>query len=163
LRQPEGSVFGIGMSEMLVIVGVALLVFGPQELPQLAKKIARGMREVRRASDDLRRSIDLDDEAPDHRFRRPPPDPRPTEAPHPELTGSIPGSLLTEPVEPVEPGPVIVPVAAVAVGSELNDATTTTTPASSSSLPLPSSPSAVTTSAPAPAPSSSSATESGRG
>ena len=144
--------FGIGMSEMLVIVGVALLVFGPQELPQLAKKIAKGMREVRRASDDLRRSIDLDDEAPDHRFRRPPPEPRPTEAPHPELTGSIPGSLLTEPVEPVEPGPVIVPVAAVAVGSELSDATTSS-----------SSPSALTASAPDAAPSPSSDAESGRG
>ena len=54
--------FGMGMSEMLVICGVALLVFGPNELPQIAKKIARGMREVRRASDDLRRSIDLDDD-----------------------------------------------------------------------------------------------------
>ncbi len=133
--------FGIGMSEMLVIVGVALLVFGPHELPQLAKKIAKGMREVRRASDDLRRSIDLDDEGPDPRFRRPPPpEPRPAEAPASEGTGSIPGSLLTEPVEPVEPGPLIVPVAAVAVGSEESDAhasssspTTTTTTREASS------------------------------
>ncbi len=101
--------FGIGMSEMLVIVGVALLVFGPHELPTLAKKIAKGVREVRRASDDLRRSIDLDDDVPEQRFRRPPPEPPP------EPPASIAGSLLTD---PVEPGPVVVPVAAVAVGSE---------------------------------------------
>lgn len=97
--------FGIGMSEMLVILGVALLVFGPTELPQIAKKIAKGMREVRRASDDLRRSIDVDDDE-DHRFRRPAP---------PEPPPSITGSALT--VESDEAVPAIVPVAAVAVGS----------------------------------------------
>ena len=97
--------FGIGMSEMLVILGVALLVFGPTELPQIAKKIAKGMREVRRASDDLRRSIDIDDDD-DHRFRRPPP---------PEPPPSITGSALT--AESDEGVPAIVPAAAVAVGS----------------------------------------------
>jgi TatA/E family protein of Tat protein translocase len=98
-------VFGIGMSEMLVILGVALLVFGPTELPQIAKKIAKGMREVRRASDDLRRSIDVDDND-DDRFHRPgPPEPPP----------SITGSALT--AESDEGVPAIVPAAAVAVGS----------------------------------------------
>jgi TatA/E family protein of Tat protein translocase len=113
-RQAEGSVFGIGMSEMLVILGVALLVFGPTELPTLAKKIAKGMREVRRASDDLRRSIELEDDVADHRFRRPPPEPPP------EPPAAIAGSVLTE---SDEPGPVVVPVAAVAVGSHDADAT----------------------------------------
>ncbi len=70
--------FGIGMSEMLVICGVALLVFGPNELPQIAKKIARGMREVRRASDDLRRSIDIDDDD----------DVKPARVAPPSITGS---------------------------------------------------------------------------
>jgi TatA/E family protein of Tat protein translocase len=99
-------VFGIGMSEMLVILGVALLVFGPTELPEIAKKIAKGVREVRRASDDLRRSIDVDDDD-DHRFRRPPP---------PEPPPSITGSALT--VESDEGVPAIIPAAAVAVGSK---------------------------------------------
>jgi sec-independent protein translocase protein TatB len=61
--------FGIGMSEMIIICAVALLVFGPEELPQIVKKIARGLGEVRKASDDLRRSIDLDDDEEDRRSR----------------------------------------------------------------------------------------------
>ncbi len=54
--------FGMGMSEILIICAVALLVFGPQQLPEMAKKIAKGLKEVRKASDDLKRSINLDDD-----------------------------------------------------------------------------------------------------
>jgi sec-independent protein translocase protein TatB len=52
--------FNIGVTEMMMIVGVALLVFGPNELPQIIKKVGKGLREVRRASDDLKASINLD-------------------------------------------------------------------------------------------------------
>ncbi len=73
--------FGIGMSEMLIILAVALLVFGPQKLPEVAKQIAKGLRDLRRASDDLRSQVmvDLEDEKP----RRVPPAElmRPTPAP----------------------------------------------------------------------------------
>lgn len=62
--------FGIGMSEMLIILAVALVVFGPQKLPDVAKSIAKGLRELRKASDDLRASVDFDvDDSP----RAPPP------------------------------------------------------------------------------------------
>lgn len=109
------AVFGIGMSEMLVIVGVALLVFGPTELPQIAKKIARGVRDIRRASDDFRRSIDLDDDDDHVRPVR-----GPLEAP-PSITGSALTGNASENVssEAVDhPGPPsIVPVSAIAVGS----------------------------------------------
>lgn len=113
--------FGIGMSEMLVIVGVALLVFGPTELPQIAKKIARGVRDVRRMSDDLRRSIDIDDD--DDQVRKPR---GPLGAPA-AITGS---ALNDEPHDDVvhaaaddATAPSIVPVAAVAVGSSSVDDT----------------------------------------
>lgn len=61
--------FGIGMSEMLIILAVALLVFGPQKLPEIAKSIAKGLKELRRAGDDLRSSVnfDLDDDKPARR------------------------------------------------------------------------------------------------
>jgi sec-independent protein translocase protein TatB len=52
--------FNIGVTEMIMIVGVALLVFGPNELPNIIKKVGKGLREVRRASDDLKASITLD-------------------------------------------------------------------------------------------------------
>lgn len=56
--------FGIGMQELIIIMVVALLVLGPSRLPQVARTLGKGMREFRRASDDLRSAmwVDLDDE-----------------------------------------------------------------------------------------------------
>ena len=49
--------FGLGFTEILVILVVALLVFGPDRLPELARSLGRGLAEFRRASNDLRRSV----------------------------------------------------------------------------------------------------------
>jgi TatA/E family protein of Tat protein translocase len=49
--------FGLGFAEILVILVVALLVFGPDRLPELARSLGRGLGEFRRASNDLRRSV----------------------------------------------------------------------------------------------------------
>jgi TatA/E family protein of Tat protein translocase len=56
--------FGIGAQELAIILVVALLVFGPKRLPELARTLGRGLAEFRRASSDLRHSVqlDLDDE-----------------------------------------------------------------------------------------------------
>ncbi len=48
---------GIGTVELLVILGVALIVLGPTKLPEVAKSVAKGLRDLRRASDDLKRSV----------------------------------------------------------------------------------------------------------
>jgi sec-independent protein translocase protein TatB len=53
--------FGIGIQEFGLILVVALLVFGPKRLPELARMLGRGMGEFRRASNDLRQSLALDD------------------------------------------------------------------------------------------------------
>ncbi len=49
--------FGIGMPELLIIFVIALLVFGPKELPKIGRTIGKAMAEFRRASDELRDGI----------------------------------------------------------------------------------------------------------
>ena len=48
----------IGGTELLVIMVLALLIFGPRKLPELGKSIGRGLSEVKRASNDLKRSLE---------------------------------------------------------------------------------------------------------
>lgn len=52
---------GIGTTELIVIMVVTLIVFGPQRLPELAKYLAKFMKMVREASSELQRQIDLTD------------------------------------------------------------------------------------------------------
>ena len=55
--------FGIGVSELLVILVVALIVLGPQRLPEVAKALGKGLAELRKATsgltDELRDATDL--------------------------------------------------------------------------------------------------------
>ena len=48
----------IGGTELLVIMVIALLIFGPRKLPELGKSIGKGLSEFKRASNDLRRSLE---------------------------------------------------------------------------------------------------------
>lgn len=50
--------FGIGMPEMLLILAVALIVIGPKKLPDLAKSLGRALGEFKRATTDLKDSIE---------------------------------------------------------------------------------------------------------
>ena len=49
--------FGIGVGELLLVLVVALIVFGPGRLPEIAGSMGRAMRDFRRAVTDL--SVDL--------------------------------------------------------------------------------------------------------
>jgi len=59
--------FGIGMAEMLLISALALIVFGPQKLPELARSLGKGFAEFKRATNDLKNTIDLEVKAEDER------------------------------------------------------------------------------------------------
>ena len=48
----------IGIQELLVIMVLALLVFGPDKLPELGRRLGRAMREFRRASDEFRSTVE---------------------------------------------------------------------------------------------------------
>ena len=52
----------LGLSELIVILAVALIVLGPKKLPELARNLGKGLAQFRRASEDLRRSILLGEE-----------------------------------------------------------------------------------------------------
>lgn len=58
----------LGFQELLLILVIALLIFGPKKLPEIGRTIGKGMAEFRRATSDLKRSIetevDLDDRKP---------------------------------------------------------------------------------------------------
>jgi len=56
----------IGPQELLIILVIALIVVGPQRLPALGRSIGRGLRELRKAQDEVKRTIqvNLDDEPP---------------------------------------------------------------------------------------------------
>ena len=64
--------FGIGVQELAIIFVIALLIFGPKRLPELARTVGKGLAEIRRASGDLRQTFDLSADPPPH---RPPPAP----------------------------------------------------------------------------------------
>jgi len=46
----------VGSSELLVILGAALIFFGPRRLPQLSRQLGRSLSEFRRASEDFKRT-----------------------------------------------------------------------------------------------------------
>ena len=50
--------FNIGLPELLIIVAVALIVFGPNKLPELAKAFGKAMREFKKATEEMKESLE---------------------------------------------------------------------------------------------------------
>jgi TatA/E family protein of Tat protein translocase len=84
----------LGFPEMIFIVVLALLIFGPKRLPEVGRTIGKGMAQFRKATSDLRRTIETEI-ALENEPRRPAP--RPAAAPatqprHAQL--QLPGASL---------------------------------------------------------------------
>jgi TatA/E family protein of Tat protein translocase len=69
--RPEGgflrTMFGLGVPELIFILLLALLIFGPKRLPEIGRTLGRGMSEFRKASNELTRSLNTElalDETP---------------------------------------------------------------------------------------------------
>ncbi len=46
--------FGLGFGEILIILVLALILLGPARLPEVAKQLGKGLRDFRKATDDLK-------------------------------------------------------------------------------------------------------------
>src|SRR5499426_2034752 len=99
--------FDIGLQELVLIFVIALLVFGPKNLPQLGKSLGRAMREFRKASDEFRSTIETNLKINEI---DPPADPTPVTTP-PEATPlpasaeALPESVLSPYDAPATPVP----------------------------------------------------------
>jgi sec-independent protein translocase protein TatA len=64
--------FGIGMPELIVILVIALIVIGPQKLPDLARSLGKGLAEFRRATEDFKQSVAEEARAQEEKEKAPP-------------------------------------------------------------------------------------------
>jgi Tat protein translocase TatB subunit len=53
-------VFDIGLQELIVIFVIALLIFGPKKLPELAKTLGKGVGELKRAFQDVKDQVETE-------------------------------------------------------------------------------------------------------
>ncbi len=50
--------FGIGLPELIFILALALIVLGPERLPQVARQVARFVNDLKRAADDFKEQVE---------------------------------------------------------------------------------------------------------
>ena len=52
--------FNIGLAELLIIVAIALIVFGPNKLPELARAFGKAMREFKKTTEEIKESFETE-------------------------------------------------------------------------------------------------------
>jgi len=65
----------IGMPELIIILVIALIIFGPRKLPELGRSLGRSLSEFKRASNELKNTLDEEIRLEDQRSaerQRPP-------------------------------------------------------------------------------------------
>jgi sec-independent protein translocase protein TatA len=62
-RMKGGKAMGrIGFQELLIVFGLALLIFGPSKLPEIGKSLGKGIREFKQATKEVKDSVTVDEE-----------------------------------------------------------------------------------------------------
>lgn len=64
--------FGLGTSELIIILLIVLLVFGAKRLPDIGSSLGKGIREFKRSFSEIEHSIESDQEPPPKPLERPP-------------------------------------------------------------------------------------------
>ena len=95
--------FGIGVPELILILVVGLIVFGPGKLPEMGRSLGKGIREFRKASNALTAAINA-------------PDPPPA-APAPAQPAAQPAAQATAETPAAAPMPTATPTAATAAAA----------------------------------------------
>ncbi len=78
--------FGMGMGELLLILVVALLVVGPDKLPNAARAIGKGIRDFRKHTQELQNTLEQDEKLG-------------------EAVRELKSALRDEPLRPTRPAP----------------------------------------------------------
>jgi len=63
----------IGMPEMIIILVIALIIFGPRKLPELGKSLGRSLNEFKKASNELRSTLEEEIRVEEQRAKVEPP------------------------------------------------------------------------------------------
>lgn len=92
----------LGIWEIILIVGVALLIFGPVQLPKIARGVGKAVRSARDLKDEVT-GVVIDDERPRQRTEAAPPA---IEAPAPGEPAATPGPSEPQAHRPVSSAPV---------------------------------------------------------
>jgi len=66
----------VGVPELIIIFTIALIIFGPRKLPELGKSLGKSLAEFKRASNELKNTLDEEIRIEEQRTSRPP-DPEP--------------------------------------------------------------------------------------
>ena len=94
--------FGIGVPELILILVVGLIVFGPGKLPEMGRSLGKGIREFRNASNALTAAINA---------------PEPPPAPPAAAPAAQPAAQATAETPAAAPMPTATPTAATAAAA----------------------------------------------
>jgi sec-independent protein translocase protein TatA len=83
----------IGFPELIIIFVVALIVFGPRKLPELGRSLGKSLAEFKRASNDLRNTLDEEIRQDERKNAAPMSTPAPTVQPSPAIGPHEPAAL----------------------------------------------------------------------
>jgi sec-independent protein translocase protein TatA len=82
----------IGWPELLIVLVIALVIFGPKRLPDMGRQLGRGMREFRKATSEIQDHFDLSLEDKDDKENETKTDVRPATATVPVAEATVAGT-----------------------------------------------------------------------